>query len=62
MDVFGIKGSGIGLPSVKKIIDNHHGSIDVSSTVGIGTTLSFTIRKMHLGELNNCAKEVSSAG
>jgi signal transduction histidine kinase len=36
------KGSGIGLAIAQKIIDSHHGSIDVESEVGNGTT--FTIK------------------
>ncbi len=32
------KGSGIGLAIAQKIIDSHHGSIDVESRVGCGTT------------------------
>ncbi len=35
-------GSGLGLSIVKRIIDMHHGEIDVQSAVGIGTT--FTIK------------------
>lgn len=35
-------GSGLGLPTTKKIIDAHHGSIEVQSEVGKGT--KFTIR------------------
>jgi signal transduction histidine kinase len=37
----GIAGTGIGLHMVKAIIDLHHGHIDVTSSVGVGTT--FTI-------------------
>ena len=33
-------GSGLGLDIVKKIIDKHHGRIDLQSTVGVGTTFS----------------------
>ena len=35
-------GSGLGLPTTRKIIDSHHGAIDVQSEVGKGT--KFTIR------------------
>jgi signal transduction histidine kinase len=38
----GAKGTGLGLPIAKKIIEEHSGWINVSSTVGKGTT--FTIR------------------
>jgi signal transduction histidine kinase len=34
-------GVGLGLPTVQKIVEQHHGTIDVESTVGSGTT--FTI-------------------
>jgi PAS domain S-box-containing protein len=36
------KGSGIGLAIAQKIVDSHHGSIDVESEIGRGTT--FTIK------------------
>ena len=35
-------GSGLGLPTTRKIIESHHGTIDVQSEVGKGT--KFTIR------------------
>ena len=35
-------GTGLGLYITKKVIDDHHGSIDVASTLGVGTT--FTLR------------------
>lgn len=40
-DIHSAKGFGIGLSFVKKIIDSHHGSIEVKSVPGIGS--SFTI-------------------
>jgi two-component system phosphate regulon sensor histidine kinase PhoR len=40
-DIHSSKGFGIGLSFVKKIIDSHHGSIEVKSVPGIGS--SFTI-------------------
>ncbi|UII26378.1 GAF domain-containing sensor histidine kinase [Fulvivirga maritima] len=45
-DRFGVKGSGIGLPTVKKIIESTGGSIDVESHLGEGTTFSFSIKKL----------------
>jgi signal transduction histidine kinase len=35
-------GSGLGLPTTRRIIEAHHGTIDVQSEVGKGT--KFTIR------------------
>ncbi|MBL3657638.1 GAF domain-containing sensor histidine kinase [Fulvivirga sp. 2943] len=45
-DRFGVKGSGIGLPTVKKIIENTGGSITVDSKLGEGTSFSFSIKKI----------------
>jgi len=35
--------NGMGLAIAKKIIDNHHGTIEVESTVGVGTTFALKI-------------------
>jgi signal transduction histidine kinase len=42
------KGTGLGLPIVRKIVENHGGSIDVSSRVGEGASfiVTFPIRPM----------------
>ena len=36
-----IKGTGLGLTIVKKIIENHHGRVEVQSALGQGSTFSF---------------------
>lgn len=36
-------GTGLGLPTVKKIVEQHGGAIDFASKVGIGTTVSIRI-------------------
>ena len=38
----GKNGTGLGLYITKKVIDDHNGSIDAASTLGVGTT--FTLR------------------
>ncbi|MDO6760801.1 ATP-binding protein [Tamlana sp. 2_MG-2023] len=44
-DKYGNIGTGIGLASVKNIIDNLGGEIKVSSEVGVGTTFAFSVLK-----------------
>jgi signal transduction histidine kinase len=38
-NVAAIEGHGIGLPLVYQIVKNHHGSIEINSKIGIGTTV-----------------------
>lgn len=38
-------GTGLGLSIVKHIIDAHHQAINVRSTIGVGTTFGFTLKK-----------------
>lgn len=35
-----IPGTGLGLPIVKQFVDDHHGSIEVKSTLNVGTTMT----------------------
>lgn len=44
-DRYGELGNGIGLATVKKLIENSGGTIEVSSEVGKGTTFTFTLEK-----------------
>ncbi len=40
------KGSGLGLPIVKSIIEAHQGSLRITSTLGVGTTITITIPEL----------------
>ncbi|KVV15189.1 ATP-binding protein [Flavobacterium sp. TAB 87] len=44
-DRFGEKGNGIGLATVKKIVESLHGIIYVESELGVGSKFVFTIKK-----------------
>ena len=46
LDRNGKKGNGIGLSTVKKLVDRLNGEISVSSTLGEGTTFKFSIKKL----------------
>ncbi len=46
-DRFGTKGTGIGLSTVKKLIEKMSGKIEVQSASGKGSIFSFQIRKLH---------------
>ena len=49
-DALGNKGLGIGLPTVKKIIEAYEGSITISSEIGAGCCFSFKIKKLSLSK------------
>lgn len=44
-DKNGVKGNGIGLSTVKKLIENLGGEIEITSEVGVGTSIQFSIKK-----------------
>lgn len=46
LDRNGKKGNGIGLSTVKKLVTRLDGEIEVSSTLGLGTTFKFSVKKL----------------
>ncbi len=45
-DQHGVRGNGIGLPTVKRIVESYEGSIILDSVPGEGLTINFKFRKM----------------
>ena len=50
-----IPGKGVGLASVKSIVENYHGRLSVESTVGEGTTFLLAIPNTHFEALKEVA-------
>jgi signal transduction histidine kinase len=46
------KGSGLGLPIVKSIIEAHQGSLEISSAAGAGTSITITIPALALQKVS----------
>lgn len=44
-DKNGVKGNGIGLSTVKKLIENLGGTVSIDSELGVGTHIHFTVKK-----------------
>jgi sigma-B regulation protein RsbU (phosphoserine phosphatase) len=49
--------SGVGLAICKKIINNHHGEIEINSTIGVGTTVSVLLPLHHTVETESEKEE-----
>ncbi|MCZ4319578.1 GAF domain-containing sensor histidine kinase [Aequorivita viscosa] len=47
LDRYGKKGNGIGLSTVKKLVNRLGGKIEVTSTLGEGTTVKFSVKKLN---------------
>ena len=43
-----IPGTGLGLSIVKKMVEGHHGSVEVESTLGEGTSFSVFLPLVHV--------------
>jgi two-component system sensor histidine kinase PilS (NtrC family) len=54
------RGTGLGLAIVKKIIDEHKGTVEITSTAGIGTTCRIALQKADDKEHAGSAKEEMS--
>ena len=47
-DKYGNYGTGMGLSTVKKIVDKIHATINVSSEIHLGTTFTITLKKQYV--------------
>jgi signal transduction histidine kinase len=45
------RGTGVGLATVKRIVEGHHGTIAVASTVGVGTEFRVTLPRHPQGRV-----------
>jgi signal transduction histidine kinase len=50
------KGTGLGLPICRRIVQEHKGDLDITSTVGQGTTIRITLPVQH-GAEGGCSRE-----
>jgi signal transduction histidine kinase len=56
-----VKGKGVGLASVKSIIETYDGRIWVASEVGVGSTFRFTIAKRFVPALGGNGKPAAES-
>jgi two-component system cell cycle sensor histidine kinase PleC len=59
------RGTGLGLSIVKGIADLHHGSLDIMSQLGAGTTITLVVpdhRQRALRALNNAPRQPAAVG
>jgi signal transduction histidine kinase len=48
---FGYAGSGIGLTIVAEVVQGHHGTMDITSELGTGTTVTITLPSQEAPQL-----------
>jgi signal transduction histidine kinase len=57
----GITGTGLGLRIVQSILENHHGSLDLRSEQGVGTTIRIRL-PIHAADPVRSAERADPAG